>query len=74
MNFIEAISSGLNNYFNFKDRASKSAFWYFLLFEFIYFFSLDIFLNFSHSFFMSTTFKFCTNKSLYTFKSDIFFC
>ena len=38
MNFIEAISSGLNNYFNFKDRASKSAFWYFLLFEFIYFF------------------------------------
>ena len=38
MNFIEAISSGFNNYFNFKDRASKSAFWYFLLFEFIYFF------------------------------------
>ena len=38
MNFIEAIRSGFNNYFNFKGRASKSAFWYFLLFEFIYFF------------------------------------
>ena len=38
MNFIEAIRSGFNNYFNFKERASKSAFWYFLLFEFIYFF------------------------------------
>ena len=36
MNFIEAIRSGFNNYFNFKGRASKSAFWYFLLFEFIY--------------------------------------
>ena len=38
MNFIVAIRSGFNNYFNFKGRASKSAFWYFLLFEFIYFF------------------------------------
>ena len=38
MNFIEAIRSGFNNYFNFKGRASKSTFWYFLLFEFIYFF------------------------------------
>ena len=38
MSFIEAIRSGFNNYFNFKGRASKSAFWYFLLFEFIYFF------------------------------------
>ena len=38
MNFIEAIISGFNNYFNFKGRASKSAVWYFLLFEFIYFF------------------------------------
>ena len=36
MNFIEAISSGFNNYFNFNGMASKSAFWYFLLFEFIY--------------------------------------
>ena len=38
MNFIEAIRSGFNNYFNFKGRASKSTFWHFLLFEFIYFF------------------------------------
>ena len=38
MNFIVAIRSGFINYFNFKGRASKSAFWYFLLFEFIYFF------------------------------------
>lgn len=38
MNFFEAITSAFNNYFNFKGRASKSAFWYFLLFEFIYFF------------------------------------
>jgi len=36
MNFIEAIRSGFNNYFNFKGRASKSAFWYFLLFELIF--------------------------------------
>ena len=45
MNFIEAISSGFNNYFNFKDRASKSAFWYFLLFEFIYFFIAGLLLG-----------------------------
>ena len=36
MNFIEAIRSGFNNYFNFKERASKSAFWYFLLFIIVY--------------------------------------
>ncbi len=36
MNFIEAINSAFNNYFNFKGRSSRSAFWYFFLFEFIY--------------------------------------
>ena len=36
MNFIEAITSAFNNYFNFKGRSSRSAFWYFYLFEFIY--------------------------------------
>ena len=45
MNFIEAIRSGFNNYFNFKGRASKSAFWYFLLFEFIYFFIAGFLLS-----------------------------
>ena len=45
MGFIESISSGFNNYFNFNGRSSKSAFWYFLLFEFIYFFIAGILLG-----------------------------
>ena len=45
MNFVEAIGSGFKNYFNFKGRASKSAFWYFLLFEFIYFFIAGFLLS-----------------------------
>jgi len=32
MSFSEAIVSGLRNYFNFSGRASRSEFWYFMLF------------------------------------------
>jgi uncharacterized membrane protein YhaH (DUF805 family) len=32
MNFIDAIASGFKNYFNFKGRASRSEFWYWVLF------------------------------------------
>ncbi len=32
MNFGEAIKSGFSNYVNFSDRASRSAYWYWLLF------------------------------------------
>ncbi|MEY3383844.1 MAG: hypothetical protein RLZZ212_431 [Actinomycetota bacterium] len=32
MNFIDAIKSGFQNYFNFKGRASRSEFWYWVLF------------------------------------------
>ena len=32
MKFGEAVVSGLRNYFNFSGRASRSAFWFFLLF------------------------------------------
>ena len=32
MNFIDAIRSGFQNYFNFKGRASRSEFWYWVLF------------------------------------------
>ena len=45
MGFIESISSAFNNYFNFKGRSSKSAFWYFVLFEVIYFFIAGILLG-----------------------------
>ena len=45
MGFIESISSAFNNYFNFKGRSSKSAFWYFILFEVIYFFIAGILLG-----------------------------
>ena len=38
MNFTEAISSGFQNYFNFKSRSSRPAFWFFILFCFIYYF------------------------------------
>ena len=47
MNFLEAITSGFNNYFNFKGRASRSAFWFFILFEIIYFFIAGLLLGFS---------------------------
>ena len=32
MNFIEAIRSGFTNYTNFKDRASRSEYWFWVLF------------------------------------------
>ena len=32
MNFIEAINSGFQNYFNFSARAQRSAYWYWVLF------------------------------------------
>lgn len=32
MNFLDAIASGFKNYFNFKGRASRSEFWYWVLF------------------------------------------
>jgi uncharacterized membrane protein YhaH (DUF805 family) len=32
MNFGEAIQSGFSNYVNFSDRASRSAYWYWVLF------------------------------------------
>ncbi len=47
MNFLEAITSGFNNYFNFKGRASRSAFWFFILFEIIYFFIAGLLMGFA---------------------------
>tara|TARA_B100000287_G_C20190931_1_gene606117 strand:+ start:105 stop:512 length:408 start_codon:yes stop_codon:yes gene_type:complete len=47
MNFLEAITSAFNNYFNFKGRATRSAFWFFLLFEIIYFFVAGLLLGFA---------------------------
>ena len=38
MNFIEAIQSCFKKFADFKGRASKSEFWFFILFEFIYLF------------------------------------
>ncbi|OKH87094.1 DUF805 domain-containing protein [Thalassospira sp. TSL5-1] len=35
MNFGEAISSGFRNYFNFRDRSSRSAFWWWQLFALV---------------------------------------
>jgi uncharacterized membrane protein YhaH (DUF805 family) len=32
MNFVDAIASGFKNFFNFKGRASRSEFWYWVLF------------------------------------------
>lgn len=32
MNFVDAITSGFKNFFNFKGRASRSEFWYWVLF------------------------------------------
>lgn len=32
MSFLDAVQSGFKNYFNFKGRASRSEFWYWLLF------------------------------------------
>ena len=45
MNFIDSITSAFNNYFNFKGRSSKSAFWFFILFEVIYFFLAGLLLG-----------------------------
>ena len=33
--FFEAIGSGLRNYFNFEDRSSRSAYWFFALFSYL---------------------------------------
>ena len=35
MGFGQAIAAGFSNYFNFKDRSTRSAYWYFTLFLFI---------------------------------------
>ncbi len=35
MGFIQAIESGFKNFFNFSGRASRSEFWYFVLFCFL---------------------------------------
>jgi len=35
MNFTQAITSGFQNYVNFKGRAARSEFWYWVLFAFI---------------------------------------
>jgi uncharacterized membrane protein YhaH (DUF805 family) len=35
MNFVEAISSGFRNYVNFSTRASRSEYWYWVLFTLI---------------------------------------
>jgi uncharacterized membrane protein YhaH (DUF805 family) len=35
MSFSQAISSGFRNYVNFEDRASRSEFWYWVLFTFL---------------------------------------
>jgi uncharacterized membrane protein YhaH (DUF805 family) len=35
MNFGQAITSGLSNYVNFSDRASRSEYWFWILFYFI---------------------------------------
>jgi uncharacterized membrane protein YhaH (DUF805 family) len=35
MGFGEAISAGFSNYVNFNDRASRSEYWYWILFTFI---------------------------------------
>ena len=32
MNFLDAVGSGFRNYFNFKGKASRSEFWYWVLF------------------------------------------
>jgi uncharacterized membrane protein YhaH (DUF805 family) len=42
VNFREAIKSGYSNYVNFEGRASRSEFWFFVLFYFIAFFVLGI--------------------------------
>ena len=35
MGFGQAIAAGFTNYFNFKDRSTRSAYWYFILFLFL---------------------------------------
>ena len=46
MGFIEAIKSCLSKYSQFKGRSSRSEFWFFLLFSFIYFFIAGFLLAF----------------------------
>ena len=45
MNFIESIQTCYKKTFNFKDRASKSEFWFFYLFFIIVFFGAGILLG-----------------------------
>ena len=42
MGFGESISAGFANYFNFRTRATRSEYWYFILFLFIVSFALAI--------------------------------
>ena len=35
MNFVEAVKSGYQNYVNFSGRSARSAFWWWVLFQFI---------------------------------------
>jgi uncharacterized membrane protein YhaH (DUF805 family) len=35
MSFVQAVSSGFANYFNFRGRALRSEYWYFVLFLFV---------------------------------------
>jgi uncharacterized membrane protein YhaH (DUF805 family) len=42
MGFVEAISSGFRNYANFSGRASRSAFWYWVLFAILISFAAAI--------------------------------
>ena len=42
MDFISAIKSGFSNYFNFSGRASRSEYWYWILFTVILGFGLGI--------------------------------
>jgi len=47
MDFGSSISICFKKYFDFSGRASRSEFWYFVLFCFIYFFVAGFFLGFS---------------------------
>ena len=50
--FGEAIKSGFRNCFNFKGRASRTEFWYFVLFYFLVFYTLGYIIAFTIPFVM----------------------
>ena len=56
MNFFEAVKYCLNNYANFTGRASRSEYWYFVLFNFLINFLITIgsyiFINYKFEFFI----------------------